>query len=653
MRQQSSAIGPEQVALHKANMALLEAQLPYLAELIRAHQPLADLHTCPDGDWDVVFDDVRLYDGKGGRQQAPKELEAFQQHPQRSVQRPPETKTLDHHGGEFIAAVMKEATDQGIRFVKEQPGHKGYFLFVFGFGLGNFLENLIKISSARVAIILEPNLDFLYYSTFTLDWAPIMQFAFGADRCDIRFILSSDPAITVATIKKIIRETCPAAWDGALFFHHYNNSTLKAIYDHFQIALSTTALLGLGFFEDEMCMVTQTARNLDARDRYVITNTVKSFNDVPVFIVGNGPSLDQDIECLKRLADRAIIISCGSTLPVLLSHGIRPDFQVVLERGPFQLESCSRAKAIGGGLDGITLLASTTAMPAVVDLFEEVWFYFRPCLSSTPLFIAGEGHTLVFTDPMAANAGLNIALLSGFTSIYLLGVDIGSRHHDQDHSTAYVSPKGRNTTVSLSIEINGNFGGSVFSDDVYFWSKEIFEHTLACTGSGRQLFNCSNGAAINGFTPKHLSAVSLPPLTKSKEAVKRDVRRALAVYRPDTVKASNRLKTLSEGIDFKLAQLRNIVKEHWDIGDRSAISRLMQELELDRFDVPAEMVLRGSLTLSLAGLHYYAQRIPDARDLETFRKLSAEHFLKLLDIFGRQAKDQLVEVNGFTQAKID
>ena len=53
--------------------------------------------------------------------------------------------------------------------------------------------------------------------------------------------------------------------------------------------------------------------------------------DVPVFIVGNGPSLDYLIEVLREEKERVVIVSCGTALQALYQNGITPDYHAEIE----------------------------------------------------------------------------------------------------------------------------------------------------------------------------------------------------------------------------------------------------------------------------------------------------------------------------------
>src|SRR5690606_30190597 len=54
---------------------------------------------------------------------------------------------------------------------------------------------------------------------------------------------------------------------------------------------------------------------------------------IPAVVVGSGPSLAMDIEKLKQLRDRVIIIAAGSSIQILLAHGLIPHLVVSMDAG--------------------------------------------------------------------------------------------------------------------------------------------------------------------------------------------------------------------------------------------------------------------------------------------------------------------------------
>ena len=62
-------------------------------------------------------------------------------------------------------------------------------------------------------------------------------------------------------------------------------------------------------------------------------NSHKTYSqNMPAIIVGNGPSLDKEIDFLRKNQDNFVIFCSGSALKPLYKAGITPDFQVEIER---------------------------------------------------------------------------------------------------------------------------------------------------------------------------------------------------------------------------------------------------------------------------------------------------------------------------------
>ena len=91
---------------------------------------------------------------------------------------------------------------------------------------------------------------------------------------------------------------------------------------------------GWGFFDDNIISISHCVENVRKNLPFLITGKSldENWSNIPVFVVGNGPSLDMAIDTLKKLQDNVIILSCGSALSALHKAGIRPDIHVQVER---------------------------------------------------------------------------------------------------------------------------------------------------------------------------------------------------------------------------------------------------------------------------------------------------------------------------------
>lgn len=62
-----------------------------------------------------------------------------------------------------------------------------------------------------------------------------------------------------------------------------------------------------------------------------INSLCESFQDVPVFIISAGPSLDKNVCYLKEIGARGLIVCVDSALKTLLDNGIKPDLVVSID----------------------------------------------------------------------------------------------------------------------------------------------------------------------------------------------------------------------------------------------------------------------------------------------------------------------------------
>lgn len=77
------------------------------------------------------------------------------------------------------------------------------------------------------------------------------------------------------------------------------------------------------------------------------TKLFNKFKNVPAIITGAGPSLEKQIPNLKKVKDKVLIFSGGSSLNALLHHGLKPHFGAGIDPNSLQikrLEATAHAK---------------------------------------------------------------------------------------------------------------------------------------------------------------------------------------------------------------------------------------------------------------------------------------------------------------------
>ncbi len=428
------------------------------------------------------------------------------------------------------------------------------FGFVFGVGLGYHIPELIKKKLCRQLVLIEPMPEFILHSFSAIDWGEIVDAAQEA-KTDIYFITGLDPETTVIEIESLIITKGQTFLDGSFAYVHYVSWPIKETRTILNERL-TTYYKSRGFFEDEVLMMRNTYENFNKWPSRVISRRPYLEQDMPVFIIGSGASLDNDLSVIKKLRDRVIIFSCGTSLGILLKNGIRPDLHVENENTP-QLVNNLKDFAAEYGLEGITLVASTTVNSQIASMFDNCWFYFRSHLSPG-ILISGETIPLVGAAPLVSNAAFTTTAVLGFRDVYLFGMDCGRRkdanHHAKD--AVYYEDDYDNYLEGESLElienqfdreVPGNFGGTVLTA----WHLDMSRVNVSAMQRlcRVDLVNCSDGAEIEGARPKAATAVKIDfPPGKQGEVLGR-VADQLKSFAAGTFMGKNSLGAYARAVD--------------------------------------------------------------------------------------------------------
>ncbi len=629
-------------AMRASNLAAFAKYIPALFKRLQNHVPETRLVENPDGSRDIEFRGQCLYDvagdGTTGPDLARREIEALKgSHRHRVYLAPLSSKNTDHNSSLHVAEMLKKGVEDGITFLQVPNTDGAYHLVVLGLGLGYHLDELVKLTEPFSICIVEPNIDFLYHSLETFDWRSLLE-RMSVSPQSVSLILAAKADEIARAVRGHCRHANPAAVDSMLIVQSYANSmmdTARGVLAHDAHLIQS----GLGFYQDEMEMVRASYFNLVPRDDFRLFKRGDKPIDMPAFIVGSGPSIDDDLDFIKANQDRAVIFSCGTALGVLLANGIRPDFQVQLENGEaprMMLESLAKTY----DFTGIRLLGSNTISPQTTPLFGERAYYMRQALAPYGMFSPGVEYSLERAGPTVTNTGLEAALTSGFKSFYLFGCDLGARSPERHHSR--FSPyhmKERSADYdaavvfaqSLPTKELGNFGGVVFSNHIMTWSRDAMESSIMAFSRGRPVYNCSDGLRIKNAKAQVSSGVRLP---------------ALKVGKADAVKRL--FESWPEAPEFGF-------KTRWDTGDwrgrmHEFAGKLIEICEAepertqefqhrmgamlipDHHRLPhfEEYCLRGTMFVSILSTDYYARRVHPPEKRSRFQHQAYQGVIDLI-----------------------
>lgn len=384
---------------------------------------------------------------------------------------------------------------------------------IFGVGLGYHIPELLTKHSFDYLFICEPDLELFYASLFCIDWKKIVEDIDKRGGCLFLHIgVSYEDFFN--EIFKIAEDIGAFSIINSFCYQHYPSDDItqliKTFFDNYYQLHQ-----GFGFYNDAITGLAHTFRNVENKAALMFASKYAAdlLKDIPVFVVGNGPSLDDSIEIIRAYQDQAIIIAGGTAFQSLQKANIQSDFHVLVER-PKITYDIQKKIAPKSGYHNVNLLTVDVMYPDVLGLYKWSGVALKgPEAGSTFLSMYTQRmfgrsvNALPGGGPLVSNTALAYAVTMGFKDIYLFGVDNGYPLSGETHSKLSIYndtelKKSFKPLQGANIRLEGNFGKDVMAAPLLAVSKTTFERLLS-TAPQCNVYNVGNGAKIRGTVPLH------------------------------------------------------------------------------------------------------------------------------------------------------
>jgi hypothetical protein len=201
-------------------------------------------------------------------------------------------------------------------------------VFFCGVGLGYHLQAFIDVFPEKKIYLYEPIEEYFLAAIETVDLMKLLShkqiavFAVGQDPSVLRRILDMVFSLIKGSYASVIlpayRKLHPQMVEKV-----EDNIRHNAI--HFLASLNTLSL-----FQKQWAIniIQNMEQNLKT---YSFSSMRNACQGMPAIVVGSGPSLEMEIEQLKKLKGHAVIIAAGSSIQELLRHNLEPDLAVSID----------------------------------------------------------------------------------------------------------------------------------------------------------------------------------------------------------------------------------------------------------------------------------------------------------------------------------
>lgn len=361
-------------------------------------------------------------------------------------------------------------------------------IFIIGLGLGYYLDYLMIKYPAKKIIIIEPSQEAFLHLLSIRDITAFIEnknivFLVGKDANTIRTLF--DYYIQNNKFKSIYYTELPS-------YRSKYKAYIKEIYDE----LKKVLLLLQGNLSTEISFSRRWLYNIIRNLKFApyhnnIVCLENSFKGLPVIIVSAGPSLEKNMDLLKQLYDKALIIAVGTAASILDSNGIEAHIIMGVDGNPSESAIFKKIRNTGAlfiygqmihfesieAYGGNKMWMHSQGEKKLEDLFQKLDYEYPAIISGGSIAHTG----LAFADWLKASTILLIGQDLAYTNQRLYAK--GCAHENRE---LMLKEEGY-------IQQEDIYGNTVYTKIPFLTFKHWFEDYVKIKIKDTKVFNCTEG----------------------------------------------------------------------------------------------------------------------------------------------------------------
>lgn len=433
------------------------------------------------------------------------------------------------------------------------------FIF-FGTGLGTHIVEIDKKINADMYLIIEDNIEVFKFSLFTTPY----------------FDLGKKTKLTfsVSDTKEEFESVANSFLNREFQYNHYIKyfEMMKHGEDKLkEFHLRVISLSHNVFFYKDI--LTQYLTPIEyIENNYMFLNMLSSYeetslNKKPVIMLAAGPSLQANIEWLKKNKNKFIIVAASSTLNILEKENISPDIVTHLDAFESSTAHFDKLKSLSF-LDDTLFFLSARIQGSVVEKLkkEHIFFYEN-----------GTSYKQNIGNLSAACVGSTtylILLALGVKDLYLLGLDLaldsktGSTHSDEHHfsekldldsSQKHEDVMDFSTTV---VKTAGNFQEEVYTKPEYLLSiTSINASSMGFKQDNQNVYNLNSGAYFQNTIPTNIHNIDIDNFTDIEKTSLTDELKDSFTKKGSSTMSEDELSTIKGRIAHAIALKEEVLSQ--------------------------------------------------------------------------------------------
>lgn len=369
--------------------------------------------------------------------------------------------------------------------------------FVFGFSDGRCVRELLnKCDDTNLIVVCEPDLELFAMVCHQFDICDLVEekrvlFYLAEIGVDVEVILRQ---IVDYTRTKLLEFCILPGYD--VLYHDICEMFMDSVIERIrnEIVIKSTSISFDRLIPQHTLFHMKNMiyhKNIEQLRQALADYDIK---EIPVIIVAAGPSLDKNINTLKKAQGKAFIIVVDAALRTVLKAGIRPDLVCTVDpKSPNRFFE-------GIDLDDIIWACTRTSRRWIAEQYGKNVFYYGSFYHRWNEILKKE---LGYAIPNFASGGsvsseaFAISLYLGFRKIVLIGQDLAFTG-GQSHTKEVIGTFGSNDEYIHRrhiVEVEGIDGAILETDFQMWYYKKWFEKVIQMNQGQVEVIDATEGGA--------------------------------------------------------------------------------------------------------------------------------------------------------------
>lgn len=290
---------------------------------------------------------------------------------------------------------------------------------IFGLGFGYHVEELMSMAPNSNFYIIETNKEIFRLALENIDLSNII-------RNSRAKLFITDDIVEINEILKevLIKENIKIVLHNPSFKTMSENLLeLKYLLEEFKMKEDSVEKFAPTLNENFKSNIKNYDDNVD-----ILFN---KYNNIPLYIISAGPSLDKNIKELKKAKGKGVILSVGRAVRSLLKENIEPDLIIIIDPQDFVYNSQLK----GLDIDIPLIVLSTCDKNVMLNYKGQKLIALQEGYLPAEEYAKLHNHKLVQTGGSVATTALDVAINMGCNPIIFVGQDLaytGGKTHSQD-----------------------------------------------------------------------------------------------------------------------------------------------------------------------------------------------------------------------------